>query len=84
LAFGVLLVVLGWAVGTYLPSALMPFLVVLIGTWLLSTLLVAYFENVINKVFQCALYIYAAEGVIPGPFDQALLDAAWKVKTKAD
>jgi hypothetical protein len=83
-AFSVLLVVLGLAVGTYLPSPLLPFLVVLIGIWLFSFILVAYFENVINKVFQCALYIYAAEGVVPGPFDQAMLDGAWKVKKKAD
>ena len=81
--FSILLVVLGLAVGSYLPSAMAPFLVILIGTWLFSMILVAYFENVINKVFQCALYIYAAEGVIAGPFDQALLDAAWKVKKKA-
>jgi len=77
------LVVLGLAVGSYLPSVLMPFLVVLIGIWLFSSVLVAYLENVVNKVFQCALYIYAVEGVIPGPFDQALLDAAWKVTKKA-
>ena len=66
--------------GSYLPSMLTPFLVIIVGIWLLSTILVAYFENVINKVFQCALYIYAAEGVSPGPFDQAMLDVAWKVK----
>ena len=82
--FSVLLVVLGLAVGSYLPSVLMPFLVVLISTWLFCSILVAYFENIVNKVFQCALYIYAAEGVIPGPFDQELLDAAWKVKKRAE
>jgi hypothetical protein len=83
-AFSVLLVVLGLAAGSYLPSILVPLLVVVIGTWLIATILVAYFENVLNRVFQCALYVYAAEGVIPGPFDQALLDAAWKVKKKTD
>ena len=82
--FSILLVVLGLWVGTSLPSLLTPLIVVLVATWLLSSILVAYFENVINKVFQCALYIYAAEGVVPGPFDQALLDGAWKVKKKSD
>jgi len=81
--FSILLVVLGLWVGTSMPSLLTPLIVVLIATWLLSSILVAYFENVINKVFQCALYIYAAEGVVPGPFDEAVLDAAWKVKKKA-
>ena len=82
--FAILLVILGLAVGTYAPSALVPFLVILLVTWLVSMILVAYFENIINKVFQCALYVYAAEGVIPGPFDQALLDTAWKVKKTVD
>jgi hypothetical protein len=77
--FSALLVVLGYWVGTSWPSLLTPLIVVLVATWLLSSILVAYFENVINKVFQCALYIYAAEGVVPGPFDQAVLDTAWKV-----
>lgn len=48
------------------------------GRWIVGLI------GVVNKVFQCALYIYAAEGEIPGPFDQAVLDAAWKVKKKAD
>ncbi len=78
--FSILLVVLGLVIGTALPSLLTPFIVVLVATWLFSSILVAYFENVINKVFQCALYIYAAEGVVPGPFEKGVLDAAWKVK----
>jgi hypothetical protein len=78
--FSVLLVVLSLVVGSYLLTILTPFLVVLIGAFVLALILVAYLENVTNKVFQCALYIYAAEGVIPGPFDQAVLDSAWKVK----
>lgn len=82
--FSVLLVVLGLWVGTSWPSLLTPLIVVLVATWLLSSILVAYFENVINKVFQCALYIYAAEGVVPGPFDQDLLDTAWKVMKTRD
>jgi hypothetical protein len=83
MVFSALLVVLVLAVESYLPSMLTPSIVVLIGAWLFSSILVAYLENIVNKVFQCALYIYAAEGVIPGPFDQSLLDAAWKVKKRA-
>jgi hypothetical protein len=82
--FSVLLVVLGLWIGTSVPLLLTPFIVVSIGTWLVSSIVVAYFENVINKVFQCALYIYAAEGVVPGSFDQALLDSAWKVNKTAN
>ena len=81
--FSVLLVVVGLWIGDSSPELLTPFFVALIGTWLLASILVAYFENVINKVFQCALYLYAAEGVVPGPFDAAVLDSAWKVKKSA-
>lgn len=83
MVFGLLFVVVGLLMAWYVPSLLIPFVVILIGTSLLATILVAYFENVLNRVFQCALYIYAAEGVVPGPFDQALLDAAWKVQKTA-
>ena len=83
IVFSILLVVLGLWVGTAFPSLLTPFIVVLVASWLLVSVLVAYFENVINKIFQCALYIYAAEGVVPGPFETALLDSAWKVKKSA-
>jgi len=36
--------------------------------------------NMVNRVYQCALFVYATEGVIPEPFDRELLDSAWKVK----
>ncbi len=80
LLFPILIVSLGLTVGDALPALMMPVVVLLIAAWLVSICLVAYLENVVNKVFQCALYIYAAEGEVPGPFDQAALDAAWKVK----
>lgn len=82
LFYTILLAVLGILVAQALSSMLIPLIVFLVGAWLLSTILVAYLENAVNKVFQCALYIYAAEGAVPGPFDKALLDAAWKVKKK--
>lgn len=64
--FSILLVVLGLAVGSYMPSVLAPFLVVLIGFWLFSFILVAYFENVINKVFQCPSTSTRRRGSFPG------------------
>jgi len=36
--------------------------------------------GLLNAVYRCALYIYATEGVVPGTFDQELLDSAWRVK----
>jgi hypothetical protein len=48
--------------------------------WLLSILVYSYLAHVASQVYLCALYIYASEGVVPEPYDQQLLDQAWKVK----
>jgi hypothetical protein len=48
--------------------------------WVLGLLVVAYLSGVAGHVYQCALYLYAAEGVVPEPYNQDLLDMAWKVK----
>ncbi len=48
--------------------------------WLLSLFAYSYLANIASQVYLCALYIYASEGVVPEPFDQELLDRAWKVK----
>lgn len=40
----------------------------------------SWIASLVNSVYRCALFIYATEGVIPEPFDKALLDSAWKVK----
>jgi hypothetical protein len=48
--------------------------------WALGLLLIAYISGVASHVYRCALYLYAAEGVVPEPYHQDLLDMAWKVK----
>jgi hypothetical protein len=48
--------------------------------WVLGLLFMAYVCGVAGHVYRCALYIYAAEGVVPEPYDRDLLDLAWKVK----
>jgi hypothetical protein len=48
--------------------------------WLLSLMVMAYISGVAGNVYRCALYLYAAEGVIPEPYNQEMLDMAWKVK----
>jgi hypothetical protein len=48
--------------------------------WLLGLLVMAYISGVAGNVYRCALYLYAAEGVIPEPYNQEMLDMAWKVK----
>jgi hypothetical protein len=34
----------------------------------------------INGIYRCALYIYATEGIAPGPFDTELFNRAWSVR----
>jgi len=48
--------------------------------WVLGLLCLAYVSAVAGHVYRCALYLYASEGVVPEPYNQQLLDMAWKVK----
>ncbi len=48
--------------------------------WGLGLMLLLYVSSVAGHVYRCALYLYAAEGVIAEPYDSELLDMAWKVK----
>jgi hypothetical protein len=44
-------------------------------------LVTAMFLFAISKsVFHCALYIYATEGVVPGPFTTDQMDPSWRVR----
>ncbi len=53
---------------------------VVAAIWVFSLLCIAYVSSVAGHVYRCALYIYAAEGVVAEPYSQDLLDMAWKVK----
>ncbi len=56
-------------------------LMVIVGViWFLGLLLMAYVSGVAGHVYRCALYMYATEGTVPEPYNQELLDMAWKVK----
>lgn len=49
---------------------------------LVTTLLLAaqlYAISIIGNVFNCGLYIYATEGVVPAPFDADLFAKSWVV-----
>jgi hypothetical protein len=48
--------------------------------WLVSIVIWSYLMNVASLVYKGALYLYAAEGVIHEPYDQQMLDSAWKFK----
>lgn len=48
--------------------------------WVVLMVVWSYLMNVASLVFKGALYLYAAEGVVPEPYEQHLLDSAWKFK----
>jgi hypothetical protein len=50
------------------------------AAWLLSLFAWSYLIGVASQVYRGALYLYAAEGTIPEPYDRDLLDMAWKFK----
>lgn len=51
-----------------------------IAGWLAFIVAWTYLMNVAGLVYKGALYLYAAEGTIAEPYDQATLDSAWKYK----
>ena len=48
--------------------------------WVGGLLMMSYVSRVARHVYQCALYVYAAEGVVPESYNEELLDKAWRVK----
>lgn len=67
IVFGVLL---GWV----------ELLFIVIPIALLVLLACGIVLNVAGDVYRCALYVYATEGVVPGPYTPELMNAGWKVK----
>ena len=56
------------------------FLGLAIAVWLVSIMIWSYLMNVAGLDYKGALYLYAAEGVVADPYDQEMLDSAWKLK----
>ena len=48
--------------------------------WLFAIFVWSYLTSVASQVYKGALYLYAAEGVIPEPYNREMLDLAWKFK----
>ena len=51
-----------------------------VAGWFVLFMIWSYLVNVASLVFKGALYLYAAEGVVVEPYDQQLLDSAWRYK----
>lgn len=50
------------------------------GLWLFGMVAWSYVSSVASQVYKGALYLYAAEGVIPEPYSREMLELAWKFK----
>ena len=72
---------LGIALGLLFKSAWLT--VIVVALWFVGLLFTGYLSGVAGHVYRCALYLYASEGVVPEPYNQELLDMAWKVKSSA-
>jgi hypothetical protein len=48
--------------------------------WLLSIFGAAIVISMATHVYRCALYVYASEGVVPGPYTSEMMNTGWKVK----
>ncbi|MBX7246972.1 MAG: hypothetical protein K1X53_15855 [Candidatus Sumerlaeaceae bacterium] len=47
---------------------------------ILGAIAMSIFLNVAGDVYKAALYLYAADGIPPGPFNAEEMNAAWKTK----
>lgn len=48
--------------------------------WLVSLVTYGYLSNIAGRVYLCALYLYAADGVVASPFDASMLSRPFKTK----
>lgn len=72
------------AVGVALLIKSIWFIAIAGVSWVFGLLFMAYVSGVASDVYRCALYMYATEGVVPEPYNQELLDMAWKVKKSSE
>ena len=74
--------VFGWVWAGLIAYLLQnPWVLVAAGAfWLLCLIAYSYLASVASRVYLCALYLYASEGVIPGPYDASMMAMGWKPK----
>lgn len=51
-----------------------------IAGWVLMMIIWSYLMNVAGLVYKGALFMYASEGIVCEPYDQDMLNSAWKYK----
>ncbi len=72
------LVALGGAVAISIMASNF-WIVAIVGfLWLMVLIAWSYLTSIASQVYKGALYLYAAEGVVAEPYNQEMLDMAWK------
>jgi len=55
-------------------------LLIALGPWVFCLIAYSYLASIASRVYLCALYLYASEGAVPGPFDASMMAAPFKAK----
>ena len=58
-------------------------LLVALVPWLLCLLAYSYLASIASRVYLCALYLYASDGLVPGYYDASMMGMGWKLKKGA-
>jgi hypothetical protein len=76
------LLILGVSAGLSIALGTPLFIAAGVVLWLIVILGTMYLLNVAGQVYLGALYLYAADGTAPSPFNAEQMDMAWKHKKK--
>lgn len=80
----IVLAIIAYTVLSFMVMFVLPetaILYVIIGIFVVIFIL-GYLSMMMKDLFLCGLYVYATEGVVPGPYDPELMEHAWRVKKK--
>jgi hypothetical protein len=55
-------------------------LLIALAPWLMCLFAYTYLSNIASRVYLCALYLYATEGAVPGPFDASMMVSPFKAR----
>ena len=69
----------------FLSITLNNFWIVAVGAavWFMGIFAFGYMISLASQVYKGALFLYAADGFVAQPYDQQMLDTAWKFKRKS-
>jgi hypothetical protein len=79
----VFLLSMGILVSVFIVSMMLNnyWLIAFVGVlWLVAMVVLSYLTSVAGQIYRGALYLYASDGIVCEPYNQEMLDSAWKFK----